>query len=391
MSANPRNSLTGASPSALQPQTPPGSRRGYRPTVLQRQLLLVALSDPDSAAEAWKSVPEGFWLELERGSFELMALVYGNLAQTCPDEPLLPRLKGIYRRSWVKNNLLLRKTSEIAMTLEAGGVRPLFLEGPTHAVRFYGDLALRPTSSIHVLVAASNATEALIQLKHGGWTHRPGSDAYPGWRVLFDSESNVCVLRSSLAFDYIGHSEDPAEEPIWRDADRYDAPGTEVLVPMPTDAFLAACVAGARYGPLPPTQWLTDAVMILRSGELDWDRLVNLAVVHRQHLRLREALGCLLDLPIPVPQRVADAHAWLAQTQPTRRDRLAFALSTGTLARRGGLADSLAELLASTTGESLARTVTRLPGHLCARWGVTHRWQLPVAAGRRFLSAARKA
>jgi len=163
-----------------------------------------------------------------------------------------------------------------------------------------------------------------------------------------------------------------------------------VLVPMPTDAFFAACVAGARYGPLPATQWLTDAVMILRSGELDWDRLVELAVAHRQHLRLREALGCLLDLPVPVPRRVADAYAWLGQWQPTRRDRLAFALSTGTLARRGGLADALAELLATTTGESLARTATRLPAHLCARWGLTHRRQLPLAAGRRLLSAARK-
>src|SRR5436190_11401139 len=90
---------------APQPQTPTGPRRGYRPTPIQRRLLRVALGDPDRAAEAWESVRESFTLdELERGSFELMPLVYQNIAQTCPDEPLLPRLKGIYRRSWVKNN-----------------------------------------------------------------------------------------------------------------------------------------------------------------------------------------------------------------------------------------------------------------------------------------------
>jgi hypothetical protein len=378
--------------SAPQPQTPTGPRRGYRPTASQRQLLLVALSDPDRAAEAWKSVPEGFSLdELERGAFELMPLVYRNLTQSCPDEPLLPRLKGIYRRSWVKNNLLLGTTSEIANTLRGAGLPALFLEGPTQAARFYGDLALRPCSAVHVLTTAADATEASKWLESRGWNLRPGSDDYPGWRVLFAANGDICVLRSSLSFDYVGQGEVPAEEPLWRAAEAFDVDGTEVLVPMPTDAFFAACVAGARYGPLPPTQWLTDAVMILRSGELDWDRLVNLAVAHRQHLRLREALGCLLDLPVPVPQRVADASAWLAQWQPTRRDRLAFALTTGTLARRGGLADSLAELLATTTGESLARTATRLPGHLRARWGVAHRWQLPIAAGRRLLTAARKA
>jgi len=354
-------------------------------------LLLVALSDPDHAAEAWKSVPEGFSLdELERGSFELMPLVYRNLAQTCPDEPILPRLKGIYRRSWVKNNLLLDRTSEIANTLQAAGLPALFLEGPTQAARFYGDLALRPSSAVHVLTTAADATEASKRLENRGWNLRPGSDGYPGWHVLFAANGDICVLRSSLSFDYIGRGDQPAEEPLRRAAEAFEVYGIQVLVPMPTDAFFAACVAGARYGPLPATQWLTDAVMILRSGELDWDRLVELAVAHRQHLRLREALGCLLDLPVPVPRRVADAYAWLGQWQPTRRDRLAFALSTGTLARRGGLADALAELLATTTGESLARTATRLPAHLCARWGLTHRRQLPLAAGRRLLSAARK-
>jgi len=355
-------------------------------------LLLVALSDPDRAAEAWRAGREGFSLdELEHGSFELMPLMYRNLAQTCPDEPLLPRLKGIYRRSWVTNNLLLGTTSEIASTLQAAGLPALFLEGPTHAARFYGDLALRPSSAVHVLTNPADAAEASKRLESRGWDLRPGSDDYPGWRVLFAANGDICVLRSSLSFDYVGRDDVPAEEPLWHAAEAFDVNAADVFVLMPSDALFAACVAGARYGPLPPTQWLTDAVMILRSGELEWDRLVNLAVEHRQHLRLREALGCLLDLPVPVPQRVADAYAWLAQRQPTRRERVAFALSTGTLARRGGLADALAELLATTTGESLARTATRLPGHLCARWGVTHRWQLPVAAGRRLLSAARKA
>src|SRR5439155_15549659 len=105
--------------------------RGYRPTGLQEQLLLVALGDPDSAAGAWKSLPASFSLDdLEPGSFELLPLVYRNVSQTNPADPLLPRLKGIYRRSWVKNNLLLGRTSEIAETLQTVSVPALFLEGP---------------------------------------------------------------------------------------------------------------------------------------------------------------------------------------------------------------------------------------------------------------------
>ena len=292
--------------------------RGYRPTALQEQLLLVALDDPDSAAVAWRSLRARLSLDdLEPGSFELLPLAYRNVSRTTPDDPLLPRLKGIYRRSWVKNNLLLGTTSQIADTLRSVGVQTLFLEGPMQAVRYYGDLALRPSSSVHVLVPARDAPKASNQLEGHGWTTRPGSDGYPGWRVLFDAAGNICVLRSSLAFDYRGVGAGPSEGPLWEDAETDSVSDTAVLVPSPTDAFLAACVAGARYGPLPPTQWLTDAVMILRACEIDWDRLIELAVTHGQGLRLRAALGCLLGLP--VPERLAAAHAWLAGWSPTRK------------------------------------------------------------------------
>ena len=364
---------------------------GYRPTALQEQLLLAALGDPESAAEAWKELPGTFSVEdLEPGSFELMPLVYRNLAVSMPDDPRLPRLKGIYRRSWVKNNLLLGRTSEIAVTLRDAGIPALFLEGPIHAARFYGDLGLRPTSSVHVLVPESDAAEASSRLERDGWKPRPGSGAYPGWRLLFDTGGNICVLRTSLAYDYVGGGGGPTEEPLWSAADAHEVGETQVLVPTPTDALLAACVAGARYGPLPPTQWLTDSVMILRTGEIDWDRLIELSVAHRQHLRLRKALACLLDLPVPVPERVSAAHTWLAHESTTRRDRLTFQLASGRLARRSGFPHALAELLAATSGESLVRTAARLPRHLCARWSVEHSWQLPLAVGRRMLHAVRR-
>jgi PST family polysaccharide transporter len=365
---------------------------GFRPTPVQERLLIVALGDPDSAVGAWKSLPDSFSLdELEPGSFELLPLVYRNLAQVTPDEPELPRLKGISRRSWVKNNLLLGRTSEVARALRDAGIPALFLEGPLHSARFYGDLALRPTSSVHVLVPAADSSKASAWLERRGWAERPGSGAYPGWRLLFDTGGNICVLRSSLAFDYVGPRDAAAEESLWRAAETYTVRETDVLVPTPTDAFLAACVAGARHGPLPPTQWVTDALMILGAAELDWDRILDLGVSHRQQLRLLTALGCLLDLPIPVPERVAAAYEWLAARSPTRRDRVGFQLSSGRLGRRGGLPHALAELVAVTADESLVRTAARLPGHLCARWSVEHRWQLPLAAGRRVRQATRRA
>jgi hypothetical protein len=131
--------------------------------------------------------------------------------------------------------------------------------------------------------------------------------------------------------------------------------------------------------------------MILRTAEVDWDRVIDQAVTHGQHLRLRTALACLLDLPVPVPERVHAAYAWLAGPRVSRRERLEFELSSGRLAGRGGLPHVIAELVAATAGESLPRTAVRIPKQLRIRWGIEHRWQLPLAAARRVFQAARRA
>ena len=349
-------------------------------------------ADPDSAGEAWRSLPDTLSLDdLEPGSFELMPLMHRNLAAVQPDDPELPRLKGIIRASWVKNNLLLGG--------RARSPRPFDCRDPD-ALPGGAGLRRRASTGISGSVrprpSISSSRPPTRPRRQYGWSAKAGRPAPAAAPIqagdfFFDRGGNICVLRSSVALDSLrrrrragrgGATGPPADDNV--------AGGTEVLVPGPTDTLLAACVAGARYGPLPPTQWLTDAVMILRAAELDWDRIIDLAVTHRQQLRLRHALDCLLDLPVPVPERVAAAHDWLAGRRPSRRDRLAFALSSGRLARRGGLPHALAELVAATAGESLVRTAARLPRHLCNRWSVEHRWQLPLAAGRRVFGAARR-
>jgi hypothetical protein len=55
-----------------------------------------------------------------------------HLSQTDPcrlDDEELPRLKGIYRRAWVRNNLLVKRAAEIGQALEDASVRALLVEG----------------------------------------------------------------------------------------------------------------------------------------------------------------------------------------------------------------------------------------------------------------------
>jgi polysaccharide transporter, PST family len=368
---------------------PPEQARRFRLSQSQERLLAAALGDPDDAVAAWRGLPPTFSLDvLEPGSFELLPLVYRNLAEAGYDDPGLPRLKGIYRRSWVKNNLLLRRTCEISETLHATGVRPLFLEGATLAARYYPELGLRPTSTVHLLVRPQDERRALSRLERGGWQARPGSGAFPGYSLLFDARDNICALRAALAYDFVDPAGGSAEAALWNAAQMQDVSGNEVLVPTPTDALLAVLVGGARRGPIPRTQWVTDAALIIRAAEIDWDRLLELGVEHGQTVRLREALRYLLSLPDRWPPRLHDGYQWLLRRPTTRRETLGYSFSSGSLARLGGFAEAIAEHLAATDGDSPARTVRRFPARLRERWGLAHSWQLPLALGRRMIAAA---
>src|SRR5205823_5813645 len=140
---------------------------------------------------------------------------------------------------------------------------------------------------LHFLVGKDDERAALVRLQRIGWSERPGSGAYPGWRFLFDGGGNTAVLRGSVAFDFVATA-GPArsDEPLWDAAERQEAAGTEMLVPSPTDALLAICVSGARHGFVPSTQWIADASMILRGGEIDWERLLDVGLGRGQALRL---------------------------------------------------------------------------------------------------------
>src|SRR3954454_15468108 len=127
----------------------------FWPSPSQRELLEVALGAGDEAQVSWQRLRPALDLDnLEPGSFALLPLVYQTLIDNRSDDSLLPRLKGIYKNTWVRNNLLLERIGETADALASAGLRPLFLAGTLFADRFYSSLALRPTASVELLADA---------------------------------------------------------------------------------------------------------------------------------------------------------------------------------------------------------------------------------------------
>ena len=66
---------------------------------------------------------------LDAAAWPVLPMLYRNLNAIAPDEPALPRLRGIRRFLWAQNQLLLGELMPLVGALEASGIRTVLLEG----------------------------------------------------------------------------------------------------------------------------------------------------------------------------------------------------------------------------------------------------------------------
>jgi Uncharacterised nucleotidyltransferase len=359
----------------------------FWPTSLQERLLEIAIGPPNEAARAWTCVRPSFCLDkLEPGSFALMPLVYRALAGSGSNDPLLPRLKGIYRRSWVVNNVLLERTAEVAGALRRAGIRALFIEGPLLGTRFYGEHGLRPSGAVDVLVDPDAADAAVRVLARAGWnprSNRGGRHREP--RLLVDPAGNLCLLRTTIAADSGGADLVAAHAPLWESSEALDVGGVEVMSTSATDTLLSVCLGHAQGWQLPRLRWIVDAVMVTRTSSIDWDRASWLAGLHGQRLRLRDALSYVSDVAPPSLEIVVNA----VPPPVSRRERVAHYCGAGAVPGLGIGQAVLAEYLSISSSSSMGNLIRGFPRFLRERWDTTT-LGLPVAATRRMAASIRR-
>jgi hypothetical protein len=306
-------------------------------------------------------------------------MVYRGLVRSRVEDPLLPRLKGIVRKTWVANTLLLTRTKATHEALADVGIRGVFIEGVAVASRFYPELGLRP-SAIDVLIDRDDVREALPSLSRIGWRARAQA-VDPRVAYLSDEVGESCAVRTRLAVDFVPRRYGGADSPYRRSRETWELEGAAIPVPGPTETLLAILVLHARADGSANVQWILDAKMVLASG-IDWESLIEVGAENQQTHRLRAALGYLAELPGPRPP------AWvlqrLARARTPARQRVAYLCTSGTIGGLGQLPLVVAEHLASTADQSALRVASSFPGRLRRRWGVSGR-ELPGAAARRAL------
>ncbi len=291
----------------------------------QELVLSAALAEGDEAIALWEEWSAAVTLDdVDPGSFRVLPLLYRTLANAGVEEERLAKLKGVYRQMWSRNQLLFHRAAHLLPRLAEAGVDTLLLKGAALVTLYYRDVGVRPMEDLDLLVPTADAPRAMQVLVANGWnptTPRP--------------ESRVAVWHADSFSDPQGQNLDLHWNAFWElsnDSDLWAGAVPTTLNGVPTkalghaDQLLHVCVHGLHWSPTPPIRWVADATTVIRvaGSELDWDRLVRVAVANHVTLPAGATLGYLAERGAPVPPAVL---ADLTAAKTTYAERKAFAVT----------------------------------------------------------------
>ncbi len=285
----------------------------YWPTAQQELLLYAIFKQDKKAVEAWSEWQAKVDLnKLDAGSYRLLPLLYRNLQSQGIDHHLMSKFKEIYRNTWCQNQLLFHHVTDLLLAFHTAGIRKiLLLKGAALNLFYYKDYGLRPMTHFDVFIHTEQAANVLNLLKERHWIatffslksleekhiaaliyrkcswgfkDNAGNQFNLHWHVLYN------CLANDVDNDFLAN------------AVSIDLSNMPLYILNPTDQLLHTCAQELQWEQLPSICWIADAMMIFRTAQIDWERLLIHAKQCCSVLPLRDTLNYLgnkMDISIP--------------------------------------------------------------------------------------------
>jgi hypothetical protein len=312
----------------------------------------------------------------------LLPLVHRQLERLAIEDPYMPRLAGIRRRTWYLNHLQLDALAPTLRALETAGTTPVVIGGWPFLAHYYGgDFGARPVEELDVLVRprdAAASTRAVAELGFEG-----PRNVSAGVSSFIRPDGHTCTIQRRLAQEFSVPERGIEVEDLRDNTFEISLGDTPARALAPTNELVRVCLAGARASAPPNALWIADALGVLRaeSTTIDWERLVRDARRLRATLRLRDALAYLrreFDAGVP-----AETIGELEATPARRRERLAHKEAGRSRRLIGPSPRTATRFLHVTSDRPLPVALVTLPAFLRDELGLERRAQVPFEVVRR--------
>lgn len=354
-----------------------------RPRRLPRDQLLAlraALLPGPRAVEAfaeWRRLVD--FEATDAPTYRLLPLMYRNLEDRLGADPVLGRMRGVYRRTWVLNAIKLEEGQRALASLDRAGVPTMLLKGAAMIARWSGDSGVRMMADYDVLVPKERALDAVSYLLEDGW--RPAIDR-PG--QLHDEDlddEHAIALRSERGGELDLHwralmhgRDDTSGEAPWARAEEVSLDGLPTRVPAAEDHVHQACSHATTWTAAGRIDWIADSALIIeRTGpSFDWSRVFALARLDRSTVAVATLTAALSEvMGERVPPR--GTRRGLAARRPAVSQRVEIALRGRTPNELGGAAELFLDLQEHRRRRAeLQRRplIASIPSYAKSRWRV---------------------
>jgi hypothetical protein len=280
------------------------------PNLQQSLLLTAAIGEDKTAAEAfcrWRGTID-LEADFDRGSYRLLPLVYDHMHRLGITDSLMGRLKGAYRMSWYRNQVLFDKARPLVSDLEQRGITTLVLKGVALVLSYYRNPALRPLAAIDIAVSPRQVKGSITAIEAFGWQRNLSPSAedlrYRHCIQFTDRDGHALDLHWHFLYEACN---DEADAFFRSSAIPFDFDGVPTLQLDPTAMLVHVILHGIRWDAAALRQWIPDALSVLRheGGRLDWERMIAFAQAQRLTYRLSLGLGYLAERHnAPVPREI---------------------------------------------------------------------------------------
>jgi hypothetical protein len=357
---------------------------GCWPNRNQELLLRAALLPREPALKAWDEWRRSVNLDvIDYGSHRMVPQLYRNLQRLGIKDPLMDRLKGVYRYYLYKNEILMHRIGILLSAFAEAGIETMVLKGAALIQLYYRESGLRPMLDADVLVHARDAEQAMEVLLKSQW--QPFRYGQPQMRIPivhstpFEDEAHRQVdLHWHLFWECFNASDD---DDYWKQAVSIKIGGVQTLALGPTHQLLHTCWHGARWNEVPPIRWVADAMAILgaSAAEIDWSGLLKKAQRHRIVLPVKDSLTYLKEkFDAPVPDTLLRS---LSAVRVSKMERENYEVTLNPMAppTTGKILRMLYydyRWLSSSTSSRI-KTLA-FAKHLQAKWNIDRLWHVPI-------------
>lgn len=273
--------------------------------------------------EAWRKLVD-FETGIEYATHRMLPLLYNNLKGLQIDDPIITRLKGIYKKKWSENNIFFYKIKDVLLLLKSMNLRIVVLKGVPLAVEYYKNVALRSMADIDLLILKSERRACIQALEKEGYTLKENATL----DYLLRTFRSVTMVKDGLEIDVhwspiLESFGIQSENMFWENTVPIEVMGVQLETFCATDQLFHILIHGFRFNPEPPIRWVADAHAILHTEkEIDWERLWILFEKHKVILQSRGAIQFLQqEFYLNFPEALSKK---LHEYRPTISEKILF-------------------------------------------------------------------